>query len=159
MESVQRFTHAYSQAPWRKQLQLIGIFLLGLIIVALVAGIYLNVTARTATIGRNIQGLRFDIEELERQNADLESQLATLTSNREMQKRAEDLGFYSVDSEEILYVLVPGYIERQPLDLDDSPTPALPRTQALSPEYTQSLFDWIRERVFEPASPLAEVRP
>lgn len=159
MESVQRFTHAYSQAPWRKQLQLIGLFLLGLIIVALVAGIYLNVTARAATIGRNIQGLRFDIEELERQNADLESQLAVLTSNREMQKRAEDLGFYSVDSEEILYVVVPGYIERQPLDLDDSPMPPLPRTQALSPEYTQSLFDWIRERVFEPASPLAEVRP
>lgn len=159
MESVQRFTHAYSQAPWRKQLQLIGLFLLGLIIVALVAGIYLNVTARAATIGRNIQALRFNIEELERQNADLGSQLAAVTSNREMQKRAEDLGFYSVDSEEILYVLVEGYLERQPLDLKDSPTPPLPRTQMLSPEYTQSLFEWIRERVFEPASPLAEVRP
>lgn len=159
MESVQRFTHAYSQAPWRKQLQLIGLFLLGLIIVALVAGIYLNVTARAATIGRSIQGLRFDIEELERGNADRESQLAVLTSNLEMQKRAEDLGFYSVDSGEIVYVVVPGYIERQPLDLDASATAPLPRIQTLSPEYTQSLFDWIRERVFEPASPLAEVRP
>ena len=159
MESVQRFTHAYSQAPWRKQLQLIGLFLLGLIIVALVAGIYLNVTARAATIGRSIQGLRFDIEELERGNADRESQLAVLTSNLEMQKRAEDLGFYSVDSGEIVYVVVPGYIERQPLDLDASAMTPLPRIQTLSPEYTQSLFDWIRERVFEPASPLAEVRP
>lgn len=159
MDSVQRFTQAYSQAPWRKQLQLIGLFLLGLIIIALVAGIYLSVTARTATIGRNIQGLRLRIDELERGNADLESQLALVTSNRVMQKRAEDLGFRLVDSDEIFYVLVPGYVERQPVRLNTAEVSSLPRVRSLSPDYTQSLFDWLRERVFEPAAPLSEVRP
>ncbi len=159
MDSVQRITQAYSQAPWRKQLQLIGLFLLGLIVVALVAGIYLSVTARAATIGRNIQALRFQIEELERENADLESQLALLTSNSEMQKRAQELGFYPVDVEDILFVVIPGYVERQPMSLDTPLSPALPQAKSLSPDYTQSLFDWLRERVFEPATPLSEVRP
>jgi cell division protein FtsL len=160
MDSVQRFTQAYSQAPWRKQVQLIGLFLLGLILVALVAGIYLNVTARAATIGRSIQGMRNTIENLERGNADLESQLASLTSNREMQTRASELGLRPLDSEEqVLYLVVPGYVERQSVSTNAASAPALPRVKTLSPDYTQSLFDWLRERVFEPAAPLTEVKP
>ncbi|MEJ2263666.1 MAG: hypothetical protein P8X95_09485 [Anaerolineales bacterium] len=160
MDSVQRFTQAYSQAPWRKQVQLIGLFLLGLILVALVAGIYLNVTARAATIGRSIQGMRNTIENLERGNADLESQLASLTSNREMQTRASGLGLRPLDSEEqVLYVVVPGYVDRQAASTVSASAPALPRVRTLSPDYTQSLFDWLRERVFEPAAPLSEVKP
>jgi cell division protein FtsL len=135
MYSVQRFTQAYSQAPWRKQVQLIGLFLLGLILVALVAGIYLNVTARAATIGRSIQGMRNTIENLERGNADLESQLASLTSNREMQTRASELGFRPLDSEEeVFYVVVPGYVERQAASMDAAPASALPRVRTLSPD-------------------------
>lgn len=159
MDNVQRFTHAYSQAPWRKQLQLIGLFLLGVIIVALVAGIYLNVTARTATIGRNIQSLRFEINAQELDIADLESQLALITSNREMQARAEELGFRQVDSDEIFFVVVPGYSGRQADRIASQDVKALPQTKTLSPDYTQSLFDWVRERVFEPAAPLSEIRP
>jgi cell division protein FtsL len=159
MDNVQRFTHAYSQAPWRKQLQLIGLFMLGVIIVALIAGIYLNVTARTATIGRNIQGLRFDIKEQELDIADLESQLALITSNREMQARAEELGFRQVDSDEIFFIVVPGYSGRQADRIAIQEVRPLPQTKTLSADYTQSLFDWVRERVFEPAAPLSEIRP
>lgn len=159
MDNVQRFTHAYSQAPWRKQLQLIGLFMLGVIIVALIAGIYLNVTARTATIGRNIQSLRFNIKEQELDIADLESRLALITSNREMQTRAEVLGFRQVDSDEIFFIVVPGYSGRQADRIAIQEVRPLPQTKTLSPDYTQSLFDWVRERVFEPAAPLSEIRP
>lgn len=159
MDNVQRFTHAYSQAPWRKQLQLIGLFMLAVIVVALVAGIYLNVTARTATIGRNIQSLRFNIREQELEIADLESQLALLTSNREMQSRAEELGFSQVDSDDIFFMVVPGYSGRQAVRIANQEIRPLPQTKTLSSDYTQSLFDWVRERVFEPAAPLSEARP
>lgn len=159
MDNVQRFTHAYSQAPWRKQLQLIGLFMLAVIIVALVAGIYLNVTARAATIGRNIQGLRFEIKEQELEIADLESQLALITSNREMQARAEELGFQQVDADEIFFIVVPDYSGRQPRRMTNPEVNPLPQSRTLSSDYTQSLFDWLRERVFEPAAPLSEIRP
>ena len=38
MERVERYSQAYSQAPWRKQVQLLGLFLLIVVFMALVAG-------------------------------------------------------------------------------------------------------------------------
>ncbi len=42
MDGVRQLTQAYSQAPWRKQLQILGLFLLVVVLAALVAGIYLK---------------------------------------------------------------------------------------------------------------------
>jgi hypothetical protein len=44
--------HAYRQAPWRVQRQYVGAFLLMVIVVALISGLYLDVTARSALAGR-----------------------------------------------------------------------------------------------------------
>jgi hypothetical protein len=107
--NVQNITQAYSQAPWRKQVQWIGSFLLVLVFVCLIAASYLNVTARAATAGREIQDMQVgqvetastkpdqkdyhSIEELKRRGADLQAQLAYLLSEDTMQKRAKGLGF------------------------------------------------------------------
>lgn len=141
----QHFLHAYKNAPWRTQLQLIGGFSLVVVLVALVAGVYLNVTARAATIGREIQGMEVTILELQRDNADLENQLGMLTSIRTMQQRAEDLGFQPVNPAEVMYVTVPGYTGRQAATLAPPPGPVTASASSLPPEYTQSLFDWLLE--------------
>jgi len=52
-----RLLQAYKQAPWRVQLQWIGLFLLGLVLVAGITGLYLNISAQAATAGRKIQSL------------------------------------------------------------------------------------------------------
>ena len=67
----ENIVQAYRQSPWRIQLQVVGLFLLLLVMIALVAGIYLNVTARAATIGRRIQEMQFEIQVNQRLNADL----------------------------------------------------------------------------------------
>ncbi|HEX9091996.1 MAG TPA: hypothetical protein VF831_10930, partial [Anaerolineales bacterium] len=93
MKKEKHLTHAYSQTPWRKQTYLIGVILLFLVCAAIVAGIYLNVTARAAAVGRQIQEMQVrvygyhyltgdagenyvPIEELEQRIANLNSQLA-----------------------------------------------------------------------------------
>ena len=91
MNQVQKFTQAYSLTPWRKQIQGIGLFLAILVVGALVAGVYLNVTARAATVGRQIQRHRNRIEELEQDIADKESKLASLTSSVVMERRAQEM--------------------------------------------------------------------
>jgi hypothetical protein len=159
MNSVQRLTQAYSQAPWRKQLQLIGLFLLVLILGALVAGIYLSVTARAATIGRSIQEMRAAIEVVERDIEDFETQLAFITSNSQMETRASELGFRPMEPGEAQYVLVSGYEKPETATLAQPPSPAVPIRPTLPQDYTQSLFDWLRERVFEPGAPLARAKP
>jgi hypothetical protein len=136
---------AYKNAPWRLQLQMIGGFSLVVVLVALVAGVYLNVTARAATIGREIQGMEATILELQRDNADLENQLGMLTSIRTMQQRAEELGFQPINPAEVLYITAPGYAGRQPATLAPPPGPVQASASNLPPEYTQSLFDWLLE--------------
>ncbi|MGB2910232.1 MAG: hypothetical protein WBB55_06595, partial [Anaerolineales bacterium] len=64
-------------------MQFIGLFSLFLVFIALVAGIYLNVSARTAKVGRDIQYMKKQIETLDREIEDKQSQLAYLLSDRE----------------------------------------------------------------------------
>jgi cell division protein FtsB len=138
--------HAYRQAPWRVQRQWIGAFLLAVIGVAMVAALYLDVTARAAVAGREIQEMRKEITTIQRENADLETQLADLTSTAVMEKRATDLGYRPVQPGELDYVSVPGFVLPEPailLAADDN----VPNVQSQPAEYTQSLLEWFEARV------------
>jgi cell division protein FtsL len=160
MYRVHNLTQAYSQAPWRKQLQWIGLFMLVMILIAMVAGIYLSVSAQASTAGREIQIMYSEMEDIRRSIEDMSSQFAFLVSNAEMEKRAQELGFSPVSAEDMFYILVPGYEKPDKVDLAGQPGPSIPVVPTVSPEYTQSLFDWLQERVFDPASPLVqEVKP
>jgi hypothetical protein len=141
-----QFIHAYRQAPWRVQRQWVGVFLLVVIGVAMVAALYLDVTARTAVTGREIQEMRIQITTIQRGNADLETQLADLTSTTAMQRRALEMGYRPVQPGELDYVAVPGFVTPEPAILLDA-TDATPQTEALPVEYTQSLVEWFDDRI------------
>ena len=138
--------HAYKQAPWRVQRQYVGAFLLAVIGISMVAALYLQVTAGAARAGREIQEMRFEITTTQRANADLETQLANLTSTTEMERRALELGFRPVKPGELDYVAVPGFVAPEPailLEAEDVTEYALP----LPSEYSQSLIEWFDERI------------
>lgn len=158
MDQVYNLTQAYSQAPWRKQLQIIGLFLLALVFIALVAGIYLNVTARAASVGRDIQGMQRNIDELQDANADLQSKLAFMTSTSEMQRRARDLGFKSIETDQTLFLSVPDYIDRQPVVLAPAPGPIAIGAPTIPAEYTESIFEWLRKELLNSSFLMFEVR-
>ena len=138
--------HAYKQAPWRVQRQYIGAFLLAVVGLSMIAALYLDVTARAAVAGREIQELRFEIATLQRANADLETQLADLTSTVEMERRALELGYRPVQPGELEYVAVPGFAAPEP-DILSAAADVAPRSQVLPVEYTQSLIEWMDDRV------------
>jgi len=138
--------HAYKQAPWRVQRQYVGAFLLTVIVLALVAALYLDLSARTTLAGREIQELQFQIAAIQRSNADLETELANITSSTVMQQRAIELGYRPVKPGELDYVFVPGYAAPEPdilLAAADSTT----RDSALPDIYFQSLLEWLDERI------------
>jgi len=166
MNRVQLLAQAYSQTPWRKQMQLIGAFLLTLVAVWLVAALYLDVTARAATIGREIQDMqvhtggmmRIDsnepyeansIEELERLNASLQLQLALLTADATMTERARAMGFHPAKADEIVYVVVPDYLPPQPATLAPPPAAVANNTPLITSAYTESLVDWVKAQLFQ----------
>ena len=137
--------HAHKQAPWRIQRQWIGAFLLTLIGAAMIAALYLDVTARAAVAGRGIQELRFEIAAIQRADADLETQLGNLTSTAEMQRRALELGYRPVKPGELDYVPVAGFVVPEPAILLAAEDAVL-AVQPLPFEYTQSLLEWFSER-------------
>ena len=64
MMNATHLTHAYRQAPWRIQRQWAGAFLLGVLALAMISALYLDVTSQAAIIGREIQTLQYDTAEI-----------------------------------------------------------------------------------------------
>ncbi|MCQ3937891.1 MAG: hypothetical protein DPW18_12695 [Chloroflexi bacterium] len=147
--NVNHLIHAYRIAPWRVQRQWIGNALLAVVVLAMAAALYLNVTSRTAIAGREIQDLTTAIALSQQVSSDLQTQLAALTSATAMEFRAREMGFRPIEPDEVEYLVVPGYVTPQPINLSSS---ALPQLSALTipPEYNQSLLDWLDERLSSP---------
>ena len=153
MDTTNRFNHAYSQAPWRVQRQWVSVFLLIVLGFGMIATLYLMVTSQAAIVGREIQDLRFEIVQNEHINADLQTEFAQLTSRDELEQRASALGFRPVKPEEVEYLYVPGYVAPKGVMLAEAPElqPSLPSNP---PEYTQSILDWLDERLQTPGKGL-----
>ena len=141
-----RIIHDYKQAPWRIQRQWVGAFLLAVIGIAMVAALFLDVTARAAVAGREIQEMRFEILTIQRANADLETRLAKLTSSEEMKRRASALGYRPVQPGELDYIAVPGFVAPEPELLRAAEDVTIPET-SLPYEYTESLLEWLDGRI------------
>jgi hypothetical protein len=128
------------------------VFLLGLLLLAMVAALYLNVTARAAIVGRQIQNLEVEIISNQRTNADLDTQVASLLSTSEMEQRAKTLGFEPAQPDELEYLVVPGYVSPSPLHFASASQARL-HAPSTPPEYTQSLVEWFREYIQAPLPP------
>jgi len=139
---TQSVTQAYQQAPWRNQIKWIVFFLLGLLVVALVAGLYLSISAQSVTLGIEIQEFNKQKIITDRSIADLRNQLADLTTTAEMEQRAKELGYDYLSPDDIDYFVVNGYTGRKtailaPLSEENDISKAM-----LDPTYSQSLWEW-----------------
>jgi len=137
---------AYKQAPWRLQLQWIGIFLLILVSIAAIAGVYLSLSGKAAVTGRRIQKLEFTVSALELEINDLASQLAYASSARVMSDRAKALNMVQRDPAQAVYLQVPGY---SPESFVLAPAPNVDKipSPSILPEFTSSLWDWLAEQL------------
>jgi len=160
MERAIKTNQAYYETPWRKQLKSIGLFLACLVLLGLIAGVYLSVNAKAAIIGRQVQNDRIRINEIENEIADKQSQLAILTSASEMEKRALDMGFRHANSDEILYLVIEGYQGRETVVLASEVKSFVTSTTAsISPEYTESLYDWLYKKISLPPVLAEKITP
>jgi len=150
MDQVLKITQAYSQIPWRKQIQSVVVFLVLLVLCLVIAMIYVNVNAEAVVVGREIQDMQLSIEALERSITDKESQIAYITSAVEMEKRALEMNFQPVDPGDGFYIVIPGYAGRLEAVLAPPSVPAASQTRILSPEYTLSLVDWLKQELYLP---------
>ncbi len=142
----------HQEMPIRFQREWLAVFLVGVMLLGLVAGLYLNVSARAAITGREIQSLEAEIAVNKRDNADLQTQIATLLSNQSLAQRAQALGFEPVKREDVEYIVVPGYFPPQGIHLVQPVADA--DLLAKKPEYTESLFEWLGRQMEAASRPL-----
>jgi len=150
--NVNHYIHAYKIAPWRVQRQWIGATLLAVVVFAMAAALYLNITSQAAIAGREIQDLTYSISVSQQMSEDLQTQLASLTSATAIENRARELGFRPMEPDEREYVVVPGYLPPLPFMLSTTPQLQL-SALTISPEYNQSLLDWMDEKIISARSP------
>jgi cell division protein FtsL len=155
-----KFNQAFPQAPWRSQIQLLGLFLLFLVTVAVVAVFYLNVTARAVEAGRDIQVMQATISALEYENASLQSDLANQYSYEVMKDRAERMGFEMGSTEEKDFLVVEGYTGPETPKLASTGRPVLaPDESDLPAEFYESVFTWLQRVLAERAFANEEIEP
>lgn len=153
---------AYKQAPWRTQIQWVGVFLLVVVAVAAVSGLYLYISGRSAATGRRIQNLESELSALHRENNDLENKLGEIESERALSERISSLNMRSLTPDEALYLEVPGYVPAEGPSFAPPPTIKEARTPILLPEFTNTFLEWISSKLqagTQSPTPTIEVQP
>ncbi len=145
--NVKKFSQAFKQAPWRRQIQYAGLLLLGLVVVVVVASIYLSISGRAAAAGLSAYRLNNERQTLERQIADRKAQIAILTSVTVMEQRANDMGFKRVGPSDVQYITIPGYTGKQAVVLAAPPGIDDTNRSLVLPIYRQSIWDWLFQGV------------
>jgi len=134
---------AYRQAPWRRQLRSLGLSLLPVIAIAIVTALHLVISARSAAAGLQIMEMHYDEEEILRKIANQRTDLAWITSYREMQKRAKKLGYSKISPENLHYFPIPGYKGKSGALIAPPPGIEPKRVPLINDFYQESLWDWV----------------
>jgi len=108
-----------------------------LLLAALLGVIYLNQTSQIAAVGRRVQDLQEDLEDLKRDNGALERQIAEGQSLERLQQEALRLGFKQARPGDIEYIIVSDY------PVGELPTHASAEAPPASPPDTMSEVLWL----------------
>lgn len=144
-----RLFQAYKQAPWRIQIQWIGLFLLVLVLFSAVAGVYLNISQQAAAKGRKIQSLEYKMGLINNEIAELTTDLAEAQSADKMAERAEKLGFRLLDPTTAIYLEIPGYNPDAGVILAPPRAQIINEAAVVQSSYKSSLWDWFVKNIWQ----------
>lgn len=139
---------AYKQAPWRRQIQSIGLSLLPVVSIAVIISLYLIISGQAAAAGLRIMNLHYEEEDILRTIANQRTQLAWITSYSQMQKRAEKMGYEAASELNVHYITIEGYQGQNAVLI--APPPGIDNESVLlvNELYNQSLSNWFLDTFF-----------
>lgn len=80
-----------------------------LLVMALLGVIYLNQSSKIAAVGRSVQELRAEINTIQRENSEIEREIAEGQSLLRIQEEAERMGFVRAESIFVEYLVIPPF--------------------------------------------------
>ena len=83
-----------------------------LLIITLLGAIYLNQSSKVAAVGRHVQELEYELNQVQRENDQLKREIAEAQSLERLQGDMGRLGFVPSTSLDIEYIVIPDYPEQ-----------------------------------------------
>ena len=80
-----------------------------LVLVAILGTVYLSQASKTAVAGRRVQIRQNELDDLKRENADVEKLIAEAQSLEDLQTKAQAMGFIQAQPENIEYLVILDY--------------------------------------------------
>ncbi len=138
---------AYSNSPRRQKLQIIGSIFMVIVIAAVMLILYLVVSARVVSMGRQLQQAKDEIDNLVYLTVNYSNEIANLSRFEVMKTRAKELGFRSPYPGEVFYVPVQGFDqgEETRVVIQNDTQPAVINVNLI--EYHETLFEWIGKKL------------
>jgi hypothetical protein len=99
-----------------------------LLVIALLGVIYLNQSSRIAAVGRRVQILQIELNTIQRENANLERDIASAQDISRINKEADQMGFIKAQPQDTDYLVVPKYPPLAEVSELDAQAPVEPLT-------------------------------
>ena len=136
--------HTLDRSRWRPQRQALALGVLGLFVAIIIGGLYLSQSSSSSAIGRQLEELIAQRDDLEQANEQLRAEIASLESMPRLESRAQELGFVPADGSSIEYLVVDGYNPNRqtaasvvPLQAKIDPVPT----------YDESFTGWLQQQI------------
>jgi cell division protein FtsL len=133
---------AVRRSPLQGQQQILGLAVLGTLMAVIIGALYLSNVAEMSTIGRQLEVLLTERDELEQTNEQLRVQIAELRSVPRLLARAEELGFRNATGNEVEYLIVEGYNPQRERTVAPIDAP-----QTTLPEYDETFRGWLQQQI------------
>lgn len=134
--------HTLDRSRWRPQRQALALGVLSLFVAIIIGGLYLSQSSSTSAIGRQLEDMISERDNLEQQNEQLRAEIASLESMPRLEARAAELGFTAATAGDIEYLVVDGYNP----DRQTSVVPLAAQNQPV-PTYDESFTGWVQQQI------------
>ncbi len=133
--------HTLDRSRWRPQRQVIALATLGLFVLIIIGALYLSQSSAASTLGRQLEDMLAERDELQQENERLRGEIAILQSMPRLQGRANELGFIPADAEDIRYLVIDGYNPNTTAAVIEIVPEAAPL-----PEYEETFGGWLQQQ-------------
>lgn len=134
--------HTLRSAPWRRQSQLATMIALALIVAIIIGALYLAQATTVATTGRQLEELLAYRDRLVRENEQIRAEIALMRSIPRLLTRAQEMGFYYADRDQIEYLVIDGYMPAY----GESVAPLEEAAAEPLPAYDETFSGWLQQQ-------------
>jgi cell division protein FtsL len=134
--------HTLDRSRWRPQRQALALATLGLFVAIIMGALYLSQSSSTSAVGRQLEELIAQRDDLEQANEQLRAEIASLESMPRLESRAQELGFVAADGSNLEYLVVDGYNPNR----EAAVVPLQAKTDPV-PTYDESFTGWLQQQI------------